>query len=112
MRVAVALMVVTALALCSAETGSATLGKPFKRCGYIVFTPRTEDGIGDIRARRTSCRQARKVARAARDLGIVDGPYGYEADGFRCRGRLQEFGLPVVHWHCAKGMARISFDRS
>jgi hypothetical protein len=83
-----------------------------KRCGGIVFTPHSEDGVYRIRARRTSCKRARRVARAVQPLGIVDGPYSYRKAGFRCHGTLDDTILPVVHWRCHRGRARIVFDRA
>jgi hypothetical protein len=84
-----------------------------RKCGGIAFTPRSEDGVYRIRARRTSCRRARRVARAVEPIGIVEGPYEYSAAGFKCRGRFDEASaLPVVNWRCTRNRAWIKFARA
>lgn len=83
-----------------------------RSCGGITFTPRTEDAVYTIRAVGVSCKTARRVARAVRPLGIVEGPYQYRQSGFRCVGRYIDENIPVVKWRCTKARARITFDRA
>lgn len=89
--------------------------RPVRRpafCGSIAFTPRTEDGAGDIVGFRTGCRTARRVARASRAHGVDEQPRRYRAHGYSCRGRLRDRGLPTVAWYCVRGRAVVSFVRS
>lgn len=90
----------------------AVAARAARRCGTIAFAPASEDGVFSIRARGTSCRTARKVARKVRPLSITRGPYRYRAFGYRCRGRLREDGLHRVRWRCTKRAARITFTRA
>lgn len=82
-----------------------------RSCGRIDFSPNTEDGIFGIRSKGTTCRKARRVARAARVLGS-QGPFEYRQSGFVCRGRYESIGLPRVRWICRKGIATVTFDRT
>lgn len=79
---------------------------PTRRCRKVVFTPRTEDGISRVRAYRTPCTLARRVARRARPLSMVSGPYRYRHRGFVCRGVFDETTLPMVYWTCIRGAGR------
>jgi hypothetical protein len=83
-----------------------------RKCGGIAFTPRTENGVYDIRARGISCRRARRVARAVRFEGIVEGPYEYREAGFECQGRYAGEVLPSVDWRCTRKLAWITFSRA
>jgi hypothetical protein len=78
-----------------------------RRCGRFGLAPRTDNVVFRIRARRTSCRRARRMARA-----VYHGkrrPFG-----FRCRGRLHQpdFGLLYTTWVCTKGKARVTWRKS
>lgn len=83
-----------------------------RKCGGIVFTPRSEDGVYRIRARGVSCRAARRVARAVKPEGIVEGPYEYREAGFQCLGRYTNGALPSVDWRCTRKRAWIAFSRA
>ena len=83
-----------------------------RSCGQIGFTPNSDDGIFSIRARGVGCTTARRVARAARPLKIVDGARRYRSRGFTCRGRFDDEGLPRVRWRCTRRTAVITFQRS
>lgn len=83
-----------------------------RSCGQISFTPNSDDGIFRIRARGVGCVTARRVARAARSLKIVDGARRYRSRGFACRGAFDDEGLPTVRWRCTRGAAVITFQRS
>lgn len=99
----------------SAHSGTARSGPsgPFARgCGSITFRPNSDWGVWSIRAKRTSCRTARKVARKSKNLNVASGPLGFRANGFRCRGTRNTLGLTSVDWNCRRGKSRISFTRT
>lgn len=106
-----ACLAAAALALLIAAP-AAEAGQPVKRCGQIGFTPQTEDGVFKIRARGTTCRRARRVARRARLTGAATGPFTYRRAGFRCQGRPVEDALPSARWRCRRGDDRVTFTRS
>lgn len=87
-----------------------------RKCGGITFTPRTEDGVFRIRAKRVGCRKARRVARASgNDLGPsgIDGTrFSYRRLGFKCRGVETAVALPMVRWRCTLGDATIRFTKA
>ena len=59
-RVVAALLAVLCIAVASVAPASAAA----RSCGSIAFTPNSDEGAGDIRARGVRCRVARRVARA------------------------------------------------
>ena len=83
-----------------------------RACGQIGFTPNSDDGVFRIRAHGVGCTTARRVARAARPLGIIRGTRRYRSHGFSCRGTLDDSSLPSVRWRCTRGAAVITFVRS
>ena len=91
----------------SSPSGTFTRG-----CGSITFRPNSDWGVWDIRAKKTSCRTARKVARKSKNLNVVSGPLGYRAKGFRCRGTRITLGLNSVDWNCRRGKSRVSLTRT
>ena len=105
------LVAVAALLLVAPATG-ARGAERWRECGSIAFAPNGEDEVHDIRARRTRCATARRVARAAEPTSVVDGPFRYRAARFTCRGRPTEEGLPVVRWTCTRELARVRFVMS
>jgi len=105
--VACAVAVLVAVAV-PAPAGAAVT----RQCGQISFTPDSDDGIFDVRARGVGCRTARRVARAARPLKIVGGSRRYSSRGFTCRGTFDDEGLPTVRWRCTRGSAVVRFERS
>lgn len=92
----------------AAPTHAATV----RICGSLAFSQGSEDGVWSIRAVGTSCKTARRVARAVRPLSITRGPYTYRAVGYACRGKLDDEFLPVVAWRCTRGTARVTFTRA
>ncbi|HEX2087890.1 MAG TPA: hypothetical protein VHF89_19545 [Solirubrobacteraceae bacterium] len=87
--------------------------RTLRSCRPVAFTPNSDDGAGGIRAQGTTCRTARRVARASRDHGPTRRPYRYRARGFRCRGRDDETQqLPTVRWECVRGSRLVVFDRT
>lgn len=82
------------------------------QCGNLAFGRNGEDGAYEIRTTMSSCKVARRVARAVRPLGVTRGPYEYRQSGFRCRGHYKSAGLPRVEWSCRRGTARIFFTRA
>lgn len=87
-------------------------GGAWRHCGSVTFEPNTEFGASNIRARGTRCRKARRVAQASREMNVVDGPFHYEARGFRCTGVPIDQALPAVRWTCRRGAARVKFTRT
>jgi hypothetical protein len=100
-------------AVCTRGGAVARYGPARSRgCGSIAFTPNSDDGAGDIRARHVSCRVARKVARKSKPFGPSH-PDPYTARGFRCRGRhLPSAGLETALYTCQRGRATVAFQRS
>jgi hypothetical protein len=98
-RTLVALLAVGAVSAMVPATASAG------HCGRIGFEPQTDNVAANIHARGTSCRRARRIARA-----VYNGnrsPFGY-----RCRSRAHDDGgLFLRHWVCTKNQARVSWDK-
>lgn len=74
-----------------------------KACGSVVTTPNSDDGASAIRASRTSCRTARRVARR------------YERGNrhplsFHCQSRAHD-GAQLSHRdvRCTRGEGTVSF---
>ena len=102
-------MALVALALAPAAAAPAATTRS---CGSIGFTQGTDDGAFAILATGTSCRVARRVARASRTHGVEDPPDRFGARGFTCRGRFSDQGLPGVRYRCTRGDATVRFDRT
>src|SRR4051812_3390459 len=100
-------------AVCTRGGATARYGPAKSRgCGSIGFTPNSDDGAGDIRARHVSCRVARKVARKSKPFGPSH-PDPYKARGFRCRGRhLPSAGLEAALYTCHRGRKTVAFQRT
>jgi hypothetical protein len=98
--------------LCAGAAGADPSTAAARSCGKIAFEPGTEFGVSDIRATRTSCSVARRIARRSKSHDIYETPRRYRALGFACRGRLNDDALPVVRWSCRRGKARVKFTRS
>jgi hypothetical protein len=79
----------------------------WRRCGDVVYTPQTDNGAFDIRARGVSCSTARAVARAGDGAGR-----NYSSRGFLCTGTVRENGLRRTVTTCRDGARRIEFVRS
>jgi hypothetical protein len=106
----VAIVLAALLSAVFASTGHADdKQRAWRKCGSIAFTPNSDDGVANIRARRVPCRTARHVARASEPTSVIDGPSTYRAPGFTCRGRPQDDGLPTVRWTCTRKKARVKF---
>src|SRR4051794_24444957 len=80
-------------------------------CGSVAFQPNTDDGAGGIRARGTTCRRARAVARGSRPFGPTR-PRSYTARGFRCTGRAVDAPLPTALYTCRDGRKTVAFQRT
>ena len=97
---------------CTRDDSRAQYGPMSSRdCGSVGFERNTDFGAFSIRAKRTSCVRARRVARASRAHGIGSPPYAYRAKGFSCRGRVGTDVLPQVVYTCRKGRSTIGFTR-
>jgi lysophospholipase L1-like esterase len=83
-----------------------------RKCGDVGFEDHSDFGAFDVAARGTNCRKARRLARASRDMNVVDGPFHYRFGGFRCRGVAHDVGLPSVDWRCRRRGATVTFTRS
>ena len=74
-----------------------------KSCGSVATTPYTDDGASAIRATFTSCRTARRVARAWErgDRSPLS---------FRCRSRRHD-GIALAHRdvRCTRGEGYVTF---
>jgi hypothetical protein len=57
------LLIALAVMAVAVPAASAHYRKHGKACGSVVTTPNSDDGASAIRASRTSCRTARRVAR-------------------------------------------------
>ena len=101
---------VVAIAGAPASADAASLS-----CGSIGWTPNSDDGAFDIRARDVGCRKARRVARAAKPYGPSGEPgttFRYRARGFRCVGTERDTALPSIRFSCRRDSARVTFSRT
>jgi hypothetical protein len=78
-----------------------------KYCGFIVFTPNSDDAASGIEAKRVSCKSARKIVKAinrgnARPLG------------FSCKSRTHDDPMFIAHsdWRCKKGKSVVTWIRT
>ena len=95
-----------ALLLAIAAPAGAHYSNPgAKSCGFIVFTPQTDDGASAIRAKGTSCRTARRIVRAINRGN--DSPLG-----FRCRDRGHDAGLAHADVKCTRGSRVVTYART
>ena len=73
-------------------------------CGHIVFTPQTDEGSSEIRAKGTSCKTARKLVRAWHrgNKSPLD---------FNCRSREHDHPSQLAHNDvlCTRGERRVTF---
>jgi hypothetical protein len=75
-----------------------------KDCGSIAFTPNSDDGSSEIRAKGTSCRRARKIVRRW-ERGNKS-PFGYT-----CRDRAHDPAEGLAHSDvkCTRGDKRVTW---
>lgn len=83
------------------------VGQGERDCGDVSYTPNTDHGAFDVRARGTSCSVARAIARDAEDE-----PRRFTSRGYRCVGEPRRGGLPRTVFVCRNGDNRVSFSRS
>ena len=76
-----------------------------KKCGYIVFTPQTDDAASYIRAKNVSCTRARRIVRAI-DRGN-ERPFN-----FSCTSRPHDSGLGHADVRCKRGSRIVSYVRT
>jgi hypothetical protein len=78
-----------------------------RACPMVIFTPNSDHGAFELRARNVGCGVAARVAR-----GAVAGDRRYRRAGMRCRGLFDEAGLPRTVYRCVKPGARVTFVAS
>lgn len=109
------ILTATLVAALIAAAAPAAAPAATRSCGTIAFTPRTEDGVGPIRARGVGCKTARRVAAGARGRGPSGVPgrrFRYRRDGFTCNGLERGTALPSVNYRCRRGRALVTFTKT
>jgi hypothetical protein len=86
---------------------SVQIVRPGVKCPTVVFTPNSDHGAFNLRARNVTCAVATNVAR-----GAVGGDRRYTRAGLRCRGVRDEHGLPKTVYRCTGSRARVTFVAS
>jgi hypothetical protein len=81
--------------------------RPGIECATVVFTPDSDHGAFDLRARNVTCAVATDVAR-----GAIDGDRRYRRAGLRCRGVFDPHGLAKTVYRCTRAGARVTFVAS
>jgi hypothetical protein len=94
------------LLLAAAAPAGAHYSNPgAKDCGFIVFTPQTDDGASAIMARNLSCRKARRIVKAINRGNAT--PFG-----FSCKSRAHDEGLAHADVRCRKGSRVVTYART
>jgi hypothetical protein len=75
-----------------------------RECGTVAFTPSSDHGAFELRARNVGCGVAERVAR-----GAVGGDRRYRRAGMRCRGVFDGAGLARTVYRCVRPGARVTF---
>jgi len=98
-----ALLIAIAVVAVAVPAASAHYRKHGKACGSVVTTPNSDDGASAIRASRTSCRTARRVARRY-ERG------NHSPLSFMCRSRSHD-DAALAHRDviCTRGEGTVSF---
>jgi hypothetical protein len=76
-----------------------------KDCGFIVFTPQTDDGASSIMAKNLSCAKARRIVRAINRGN--EKPFG-----FTCKSRSHDFQLAHADVRCKRGSRVVTYART
>ena len=89
---------VALLVLSAAPAGAHYKNPGSKDCGFMVFERDTDSGASGIEAKGTSCKKARRMARAVQKGKRR--PFGYS-----CKGRSHESAKFIAHkdWRCKRG---------
>jgi hypothetical protein len=76
-------------------------------CGFIVFTPNSDDAASGIEAKGVSCRTARRMVKAV-DRGNAR-PFG-----FRCKARAHDDPMFIAHSdvRCKRGRRVVTWIRT
>ena len=82
--------VVASLLAAAAPAGAHYENPGSKYCGYIVFTPNTDDGASGIESKGLSCKKARRLVKA------YDGG-NTRPLGFSCRSRSHDAANFIAH---------------
>lgn len=92
--------------LAAAAPAGAHYGNPGANdCGFIAFTPQTDDGASAIRATGVSCRTARRIVKAINR--------GQERPlGFSCKSRGHDAGLAHADVRCKRGSRLVTYART
>jgi hypothetical protein len=94
------------LLLAVAAPAGAHYSNPGARdCGFIVFTPQSDDGASAIMAKNLSCSKARRIVKAI-NRGNAR-PFG-----FRCKSRSHDAGLAHADVRCKKGSRVVTYART
>jgi hypothetical protein len=97
-----------ALLMAAAAPASAHYTNPgSKYCGYIVFTPQSDDGASGIEAKRVACKTARRIVKAV-ERGNAR-PFG-----FACRSRAHDDPKFIAHSdiRCKRGTRVVTWIRT
>lgn len=82
-------------------------------CGYITFTPQTEDGATDIRATGIGCEEARALVEAVRrDSSYSARSRSFSMRGFQCTALLRDpnANILIVEYTCTRGDAQVRWE--
>ncbi len=99
---ALAVSIAVALPLVAVPSAGAHYKPKGKRCGTIVFTPNSDHASSSIRAKRTTCRKARRIVRKW-ERGNRS-PLRFE-----CRSREDDDALSHRDVKCTRGKKRVTF---
>jgi hypothetical protein len=105
---AIGVALVASGVLAAAVTAGPAAGASFKACEPVSFTPgstfqSSHYGANNVRALRTTCSVARKVASKSEGKGAS----GYVSRGFSCKAGGLSAG--VRHWTCKSGRKQVRF---
>jgi hypothetical protein len=89
----------------AAPAGAHYPNRGAKDCGFIIFTPQSDDGASAIMARNVSCKTARRIVKAINRGNSR--PFG-----FRCKSRVHDFQLAHADVRCKKGSRVVTFART
>ena len=94
------------LLLAVAAPAGAHYSNPGARdCGFIVFTPQSDDGASSIMAKNLSCKKARRLVKAL-NRGAS------KPLGFTCKSRSHDFQLAHADVRCKRSSRVVTFART
>ena len=88
---------VVALSAAAAPAGAHYQNPGAKKCAAVAFQQDTDSGASAIKAKRTSCRKARRLARRVH--------FGRGTSGWSCKSRTHDEAGVLAHmdWKCKRG---------